>query len=120
MGHRTGDLLMLAYFFHAVYKKYAKNACDNKVKLHVYESAPLAWPLWPRSVLIELVLASVQARTCFIYIYCILFTRVNCVVKHNVFYSYLSAVYNLIRREYSRKYRRLSCTSYLLLGVGDS
>ena len=91
--------------------------CHNTKLLNLHQSTRFGQPLWSRPVLKDVVFASVQSRTCSIYLLSLV-NQVNCLVKLDGFYSYLSAIYNLILREYSRKYGRLSLADCLLTRVG--
>ena len=93
--------------------------CHNKELLNLHQSACFGQPLWSRPVLKDVLLASVHSRTCSVYLLSLV-DQVNCLAKSDGFYSYLSAIYNLILRENSRKHERLSFVDCLLMGVGAS
>ena len=107
------------YYIYIYIFVYAKKRCHNKELLNLHQSAHFGQPLWSHPVLNDVVLASVQSRTCSIYLFCLV-DKMNCLAKRDGFYSYLSAIYNLILREYSRKHGRLSFVDCLSTGVGAS
>ena len=59
--------------------------CHNNELLNHHQSARFGQPLWSRPVLKDVVLASVQSRTCSVYLLSLV-DQVNCLAKRDAFY----------------------------------